>query len=340
MDKDAKLKKLQELFAGGFDLGRMPLAPFLIEEEREVDVDALPSAERRDMPEDRVIEEIVEDVRTPYPELNFRNIVEKQAYWDSLPGIYGEGVRHRQDYLDSLNRPINTESYKEEINPPGPIRDRLPQGHPAREDKNYRFRFDIPASQTSWRDLIGSRDDIDNKALFYASMMDEGAATMNLDSVQLPIDGFEEFGLDRITERVDEFEDKGYLPKGFSERIVPIMKTNEKGGSVISAYFYSLDDAITAKNAYVKAGQDNVDSYAKQENLNLSSTARDFFTIASYNYGESGTRRMMKYFKDEGLLDDDRFLNQEPEKYKSVYRNVIRRMQAAEMVKGEGFFKE
>lgn len=339
-DKQAQLRRIRQVMSEGFDLGSSPLHQFLITEDREIPREKLRS-EVAPIGEVREVEPDVEETpeRTPYAELNFKNIVEKQQYWDTLPEKYGRGVEHRQDYLDVIDRPINIEAYRTEMGLPPFLLERMPKSHPARKDEDYVFRVDNPATQTSWRKLLEGRDDIDNKALFYASMMDEGAVRMDMDSLSAPIDGFANFGLDRITERVDEFEEKGYLPKGFSERITPNITTNEHGSEVVSAYFYNLDDAITAKNAYIKAGQDNVDSYAKRAKIDLSSKARDFFTIVSYNYGEAGARRVMKHFKDNNLLKNDKFLSKEPESYKQVYRNALRRMQAADMMVGEGFFK-
>jgi len=41
------------------------------------------------------------------PAKQFKNIVEKQQYWDSLVPKYGKYVKHRQVYLDALSQPLN-----------------------------------------------------------------------------------------------------------------------------------------------------------------------------------------------------------------------------------------
>lgn len=359
-----KLKKLRQLMGEGFDIGSMPLHPLLAEMEPEP-ISELPLSERLSIPKERVmLKEPVKYVnKIPYSQLKFGNIVEKQQYWDFLPKKYGEGVRNRQNFLDELTRPLDIAAHNEIIEFSDTymknMGEFLPKSHPAHKEKNYKFRSESPETRTSWLELLEGRDDIENKPLFFASMMDEGGTniresvsfledigndsgalkTVVKDMVKFPVSGFGKFGLDRIGERIDEFEEKGYLPKGFSERVMPVTDLqNEKDEYVTTSDFYSLDDAITAKNAYMKVGRDNVDQYSRRAKIDLSSKARDFFTLVSYNYGEAGARKMMKYFKDNNLFENDRFLKEEPEDYKQVYRNALRRMQSADMIKGEGFF--
>lgn len=327
----------------------------------------------------------------PYSERKFKNVIEKQQYWDTLPGKYGTGVKNRQNYLDELvkEREFSGNGYEVTGLDLSYVAPKLKDDHPAihmfaldyeKEDydkalKNLKttqslindFGYsgylntqldkeqdlvdryllgratsvDSNPRKSSLYDILSKRDDIENKALFYSSLMDEGGDQVFTNygtNVENRFSGFMHFGLDRIYERIPEFQKKGYLPKDFHTKLSPREERNEKREAVISGTFYNIDDVITAKNAYIKSGQANVDNYSKKEGIKLTPKARDFFTIVSYNYGEGGAREMMKHFQKNGLLEDDKFLTQEPESYKQVYKNALRRLQAADMIVGEGFF--
>jgi hypothetical protein len=259
-----------------------------------------------------------EETFTPYSQRKFANIVEKDKYWKELEQKHGVLVKGRTHYLDLYNKPI----------PPMKAQS-----------------FEIPEGNT-WKKLIDENKDIENKPLFYASLMNEGAEALsypneNPDDDLTGLSGFHFFGLDTIGTKSKEFEDKGYLPKGFSQKIIPFETENEKGQPITSAAFQNIQDAITAKNAFWKSGQANTDQSAKELGVQLSPQARDFFTIVSYNYGENGARQMMKDYFDKGLFRDEMFLEDSfIPKYEQVWKNAKQRMIVADMIQQEEFGKK
>jgi hypothetical protein len=198
---------------------------------------------------------------------------------------------------------------------------------------------------TTWRDLIGTRTDIreEDKALFYASIMDEGADAFtneNEGGRQQPYSGYDDFGLDTFGQRLDEFEKRGFIDKSLRNRIILSEATNEKGENVTSANFTDLNDVVTAKRAFMESGKSAIMKKAKELNVNLSQTAQDYFTVASYNLGEGGSRKMLEAYQKAGILENDKFMDDDSYTgYREPHRNAKRRVQAMNMLRGEGIFK-
>lgn len=199
---------------------------------------------------------------------------------------------------------------------------------------------------TSWKKMIEGRGDIQNKAMLYASLMDEGGDVFTHryytgDESRAAYSGFYSFGIDTMGSRMDEFIKKGYLDPDFKNRVIISENRNEKGETVKSVDFTNLNDVVTAKEAFLKQGRSVVDTKAKQLGINLSDTAKDYFTLITYNYGEGGARQMMEAYKKAGILENDKFmLDDSYPDYRQVHRNAKRRIQAMRMVQGENLIDE
>jgi len=201
-------------------------------------------------------------------------------------------------------------------------------------ENNPENNFVIDQPETTLRNLMDVNN-IKNKELFVASLLEEGGSNYINSSRNDKISGFQDFGLDRIWENVDEFITKGYLPKDFKNRLKPDKKMNERKEIVYSAQFKNLNDVIIAKKAYMDYGRDYVINIAKKKNIKLTPEMLDYFTISSYNYGINGTKRMMETYNKEGLLKDNSFLESEQKLYPQVHKNARRRLVIANMLKRE-----
>lgn len=218
-----------------------------------------------------------------------------------------------------------------------------------RSDARYSFENDPSTKietvnpKTTWRNLIEKRKDVKDKALLYASLMDEGGDqfTYNYQGGERDAySGFGSFGLDTFGQRFDEFVKKGYIGKEMRNRIVMSSAINEKQETVKSADFTNLDDVITAKEAFLNASRDSISRKAKELGLNLSPTAMDYFTVASYNMGEAGAREMLQAYNKAGILKDDAFMKDDSYNYyREPHRNAKRRVQAMNMIRGEKLIK-
>lgn len=195
-------------------------------------------------------------------------------------------------------------------------------------------------------------------ALFYSSAMEEGMSGFfkkgfpgegyfnNSSYENFPVAGFGGFGLDTFGGRFNELVKKGYLPKEFEKKFQPNVNTNEKGESVQSADFRSVEDALQAKAAMIKLSQDQIMDYAKKNKIDLSPQAQNFFTLINYNAGEGSAQKMLQDYYKSGYLKNDAFLKQRPTKganlketsWKQPYENVIRRVKMADALKSEGLF--
>src|SRR6185369_14379441 len=98
----------------------------------------------------------------------------------------------------------------------------------------------------------------------------------------------------------------------FKNKFEVAENTNEKGRKVMSANFKTIDDALEAKAAVLKDASEKVATYASKNKIPLSDAAKEFFTLATFNAGEEGARKMMYSFQQQGLLDGDKFLKTEP----------------------------
>jgi len=253
------------------------------------------------------------------------NVVEKATYWDQMVDKYGSGVKNRQVYMDLYKKPLS------------PL-----------ADKDFILSFDPPAgiektdAPITWENLITQRTDIDNPALLFASIMDEGGdrfTDQNDASFTSPtVSGFENFGLDRIGERVDEFIDRGFLEPGIKDRTSPRSHVNKKKEKITSLDFSNYNDIISAKRAYMMSAFENTDKIATDQGVELSPNARDYWSLVGFNYGETGARKMFKSYQDKGYFDDEQYLGEDfiPGSYKQIHTNATRRIQSARMLEGEG----
>ena len=198
-------------------------------------------------------------------------------------------------------------------------------------------------------------------ALLYSSSMEEGMSGLFKDKSgadtkhrkpgefgyqsfygdkEFPINGNESFGLPDFAKRFPELVKGGYLPKEFSERF------RGKEGEFSANDFKTADDAMTAKAAVMKFGQDYVDKYAKKNDIKLSPKAKEFFSLVLFNGGEGTVDQMMTDYNKNGLLKDDSFIYKrptsgqglKPDSYKNVHENVSRRIAMANALKAEQLF--
>lgn len=272
----------------------------------------------------------------------YANIVEKQDYWDSMEGTYGKGVKHRQIYMDLYDKPID---------------DRVPN-KPKTADDMYMLSNDVslnPAMlnpneesvvnfqqpKTTWRNLVESRDDIENRALLMSSIWDEGGDKFTVrDSIGYNIQGDTEFGLDTAGERRDDLITKGYLDADIADRTRKVVG-NPEGRKMHSLDFDNLDDVISVKNAYFKEARDDINTYSNAMGYEFDEEAMDYFMLASYNSGRTGVKRMIDSYARDSILDNNEFLNDDSSvNYREVHRNVMRRIQSANMLRGEGIVTE
>jgi hypothetical protein len=151
-----------------------------------------------------------------------------------------------------------------------------------------------------------------------------------------PIDGYQSYGLDTFSDVYPQLVKKGYLKDDFQSKFSPYTAVNEQKQKVNTAGFVDDNSALQAKAAMMAYTRDQLTDYTKKKNLTLSPEANDFFTLASYNSGMGNGQKMLDYFNENGLLKDNAFLKTKPKKYTGIYTNVMRRIQGANMLHGEG----
>lgn len=194
-------------------------------------------------------------------------------------------------------------------------------------------------------------------ALLYSSAMvegmsggfwdDEKGVSWARETPDFPIQGSALFGLDNFWGRFPEFVKKGYLPESFKSQFTHYIPTDEKT-TKNSANFKTVDDALLATGAFMKAQYDDIDEYAKKKNIKLSPAARDFFALIGYNAGEGNSHQMLVEYNDAGYLKGDAFLKKRPtsggalkaESWQVPYENVIRRIQMRDALYNEGLWEK
>lgn len=183
--------------------------------------------------------------------------------------------------------------------------------------------------------------------LLYASTMEEGASGLYKDkkgqisggadaTEQYPISGYANYGLDNFHDDFKEMVKKGYLPKDFDYQKSPTQ--NENGTPVNSGIFRNTEDAMQAKAAYVHLYQDRIDDYVKKTGVDMSPRAKQFFTLIGFNGGEGTAHKLIQYYKQNGLLEGDKFLNSPPPKSVDpggAFGHVLPRLQMADLLKKE-----
>lgn len=153
-----------------------------------------------------------------------------------------------------------------------------------------------------------------------------------LDIDKFPVDGFHNYGLDTFGERYNQI--KKYLPadfdkkftlfKGSQEQTEKDKKLNRPGREVDTVAFASNKDALTAKAAMLKAEQDNVSNYAKSKGIDIDPDAMDYFTMASYNTGFGGAKKMIDEYAN--AKDKKSFIEKGETSLKGVHGNISKRM--------------
>ena len=197
-------------------------------------------------------------------------------------------------------------------------------------------KFEVNQKPTTWRKILEARKDIKNKELLFASLMNEGGDKYMNDDFPTNISGYNYFGLDTFYDRVDDLSKKGYLPKKFKNRLAPYEQINEKGTNVMSANFQNLDDVVTAKNAVLEYNKDYIKDFARSKSIELSKEAENYFMLAAYNGGEQVAKKMLEEYNKAGILKGNSFLAKESfAKYRQLHKNIVGRLQSAEMLKNE-----
>lgn len=194
-------------------------------------------------------------------------------------------------------------------------------------------------------------------AMFYASAAEEGMTGLVPDKngqvntgdeshVDLkgkyPVDGFTNFGLDHFHDQFPTLVKKGYLPKDFDYQKATT-KNPENGEVVNSGNFKSVEDAVTAKAAFVRMEKDNLDDWSKSNKVQLSPSASQFFSFVAYNGGPGTAHKMINYYKDHGLLEGDKFLTQAPPKdvdKGDSYGKVLPRWKMAQLLQQQNIIPQ
>jgi hypothetical protein len=207
---------------------------------------------------------------------------------------------------------------------------------------------------------VGNKFGID-PALLHASAMEEGASELFKDKSgldtkhrkpgdfgymgdygdkQFPVNGANSMGLPDFSKRFPDLVAGGYLPKSFQEKFRGKAGAGEFGEN----NFKSVDDAMTAKAALMKYGNDYVDKEAKKNGVTLSPNQKDFFTLAWFNGGEGAVQKRLPQYAQRGYLKDDNFINQRPKEEEGkpdnldVWGHVTRRLKMRDNLHKEGYF--
>ena len=204
-------------------------------------------------------------------------------------------------------------------------------------------------------------------ALLYSSAMEEGASGLFKDKSgqdtkhrkpgeagyedyygdkEYPISGGNSFGFQTFNQRFPDLVKGGYLPKDFASKFRNKDATIQEGKVESANDFKSVDDAMKAKAAMMKFGEDKVKDFAKEHDIKLSGKAKDFFTLAWFNGGEWGFEHRMKEYNEKGYLKGDKFLDKRPAEEESVkgtkddvWGHVTPRIHMAKNLKEQNLFE-
>lgn len=200
-------------------------------------------------------------------------------------------------------------------------------------------------------------------SLLYASAMEEGMSGLykNLDNTdtrgrkptdfgyldyygdkEFPINGGNSFGLPDFAKRFPELVHGGYLPKDFQSRF----RGTKAAGEFSENDFKTAEDAMKAKAAMMKFGQDFVDKEAKKHGVELSEKQREFFTLAFFNGGEGAVYKRLPEYAQKGYLKNDDFIYKRPKEeedvkgtFRDVWGHVSPRMKMSQDLKNEKLFE-
>jgi hypothetical protein len=268
-------------------------------------------------------------IEDPEKPKKFKNSVEKQKYWDSLVPKYGEYVKDRQAWTDIVNsefRPEMTRGDKNLLNASKNI------------SKSYNIRPELLAASILEEGGQQSLKNKDNQLMASEAWMNAAGKQSSIE--KYGVDGFLQGGLDRFGELYPTFVKKGYLKEDFKESFTPYEAINEKKEKVTTAAFKDYESMIQAKGAFMAYERDGINEYAKKKGITLSPEAQEFFSLAAYNGGAGNAQKMLEEYNRQGLLKGNKFLNQKPSSYQGIYANVMKRIQGANMLKGEGVFAD
>lgn len=213
-------------------------------------------------------------------------------------------------------------------------------------DSLYKSYLDDPTSRlpiqakTTWKQIFDNREDIDNKELLFASLMDEGGDRFTSQAAKnmnyYGISGFKHFGLDTVGDKFSGLVKDYGLDPTIGDRSLTASAMNEKGNMVNTLDFTQLNDVVSAKNAYFIESKDKISQYVQDNNIELSPEAMNYFMLASFNYGETGVKKMINAYSKADILKDNKFLEDDSYGgYRQIHKNVTRRLQSAAMLRGE-----
>lgn len=199
-------------------------------------------------------------------------------------------------------------------------------------------------------------------ALLYSSAMREGASGLfkNMDGTDtrkrkpgdfgyqafygdkdFPVNGNESMGVPDFTNRFPELVKAGYLPKSFEEKF----RGKKNSGEFSENDFKTVEDGMQAKAALIKFGKDYATKHATEIGVKLTPTAEKFFSLVFFNGGEGGVQKLMKEYRDKGILEDDKFLKEHPNKdvkidpKDDIWAHIAPRLKMAEALKKEQIFQ-
>lgn len=169
-----------------------------------------------------------------------------------------------------------------------------------------------------------------NPEMLAASAIQEGMGLKFINTFknnskdEYPVNGFAYFGLDRIGEKYDDLEKKGYLkfsPKDYDV----ITGVNEKGTEVESFVFKNVQDALNSKAAMMKDVEDSIKAEAKKRNMSLEPRTLQYLTMAAYNGGLGNARIMIDEIASKKYNQSD-FVNKGLTSRQGVHKNLAPRL--------------
>lgn len=163
------------------------------------------------------------------------------------------------------------------------------------------------------------------------------------DKDKYPVDGYYSFGLDTFADQAPSLIKKGLLPADFAKNYQKLTAKNEQGATVDTAAFTTEDAALQAKAAMLENTRNNLNDYAKKNNITLTPRQQDFFNLVGYNAGEGNMQKMMQSYKEKGYLKDDKFLTDvkfKPTSYGDPFTYAQRRLFGRDRMNDAGNFSD
>ena len=181
----------------------------------------------------------------------------------------------------------------------------------------------------------------------YASAMEEGM-NKSVDpngkwfllgggDMGFPVSGFDFLGLDNFSSGYDSLKQSYGVDIPYKESVRP----NEKAQPVKSANFKTTSDALLAKAYQFRQFRDQVANRLQASNMKMSDDGINFLTMQAYNAGMGVIPKYLKKYKDTGLLEGDKFLDEEPPggyEENQSYVHARRRMDALKVMRDNKIF--